>query len=196
MQMKQFIFGLLACLLSLSSCNQIEKPLPIMGKIDKSFSFYNQDSSLVTEKNLEGKVYVTDFFFTTCPTICPKMKAQMIRINDHFKDRDDFVLFSHSIDSKDTVEVLRDYASRLEVSSKDWQFVTGERNQIFDMAKAYMVTAGLDDKSPGGYIHSGRFVLIDKKRQVRGFYDGTKAEETDELIKDLKRIFNEQPDGK
>lgn len=162
-----------------------------MGQISKSFEFVNQDSTTITEAVVANKVYVTDFFFTTCPTICPKMKAQMLRVHDKFKDRDDVVLLSHSIDPKDTVAVLKDYSSRLGVKSEDWQFVTGDRKHIFDMAKTYMVTAGVDANAPGGFIHSGALVLIDKKKQVRGFYDGTKPDETDDLIRDIDRILNE-----
>ena len=166
--------------------------MPIRGKIDQSFSFVNQDSIQVTEKTTTGKIYVTDFFFTTCPTICPKMTAQMLRVNEEFKDRDDFMLLSHSIDYKDTVGALKEYAFKLDVKTEDWQFVTGNRDDIFRMAKAYLVTAGMDENAPGGYIHSGHFVLIDKQRRVRGFYDGTKADDTNALIDDIKRLINEQ----
>lgn len=194
MMMKYSIVFSLFLLIAIHSCNvpqQIEK-LPVMGKIDAKFVFVNQDSAFVTEKTVRSKIYVTDFFFTTCPTICPKMKAQMIRIHDRFKERDDFLLLSHSIDQKDSVTVLNDYAKRLEVVAKDWQFVTGKRQDIFRMAKTYMVTAGADANAPGGYIHSGAFVLIDKKGQVRGFYDGTLADKTDELMRDIDKLLNEK----
>jgi len=178
----------------LYACTPPQTALPIKGKIEANFSFVNQDSAVVTAQTVANKVYVTDFFFTTCPTICPKMKAQMIRVHDKYKDRNDFVLLSHSIDSKDSVAVLKDYAGRLDVKAKDWQFVTGERKEIFRMAKTYMLTAGVDENAPGGYIHSGAFVLIDKKGQVRGFYDGTKADETDELMQDIDILLNESTD--
>ncbi|MGB0525919.1 MAG: SCO family protein [Flammeovirgaceae bacterium] len=189
----KYFYGLTLILIGLfSACDIPQKTVPILGKIKQPFEFINQDGERINEQLVKNKIYVTDFFFTTCPTICPKMKAQMLRVHEKFKDRTDVILLSHSIDPKDSVEVLRDYAARLEVKSEDWQFVTGDRNQIFSMAKAYMITAGVDANAPGGYIHSGALVLLDKKRRVRGYYDGTKAEETDDLIRDINRILNER----
>lgn len=176
----------------ISSCKKAE-PLKVYATIETDFRFINQDSAEVTPKTLEGKFYVTDFFFTTCPSICPKMKSQMLAVYDEFKDRDDLILLSHSIDTRhDSVTVLKDYADRLGVEAKDWLFVTGQKQDIFDMAKTYMITAYEDGNVPGGYMHSGHFILVDKKRQVRGYYDGTDPEDTKELIRDIKKLIDEQ----
>ncbi len=179
-----------------AACNALQetrKELKVLGKVEEQFQFVNQDSQFVTNETVANKYYVTDFFFTTCPTICPKMKSQMVLLHDAFKDRDDFVLLSHSIDTRhDSVAVLREFADRLGVSSEKWHFVTGERDDIFNMAKHYMVSAMEDSSAAGGYIHSGAFILIDNKGQIRGYYDGTKPEETQELIADLNQLFDEE----
>lgn len=158
------------------------------------FSFLDQDSQYVSLDNLKGKVVVADFFFTTCPSICPIMKTQMLRIFEEFGGRDDFLIISHSIDPEhDTVAVLRDYAARLGVPSDNWRFLTGDLFDILDLAqKGYLVSAKEDSTAPGGFIHSGAFILLDKDQRIRGFYDGTKATQVDFLIKDLKGILNEE----
>jgi protein SCO1 len=154
------------------------------------FAFINQDSQVVTSLTVQDKVYVTDFFFTTCPTICPKMKSQMLRIYEAFEDEPQFMLLSHTIDPvHDTVAVLRDYADRLQVSSNKWHFVTGEKDSIYSIAMKYMVTALEDEEEPGGFVHSGAFVLVDQNRHVRGIYDGTDPAQVDRLIKDIPALL-------
>lgn len=154
------------------------------------FAFINQDSQVVTSLTLQDKVYVADFFFTTCPTICPKMKSQMLRIYEAYKDEPQLMLLSHTIDPKhDTVAVLRDYADRLQVSSDKWHFVTGEKDSIYDIAMQYMVTALEDEQQPGGFVHSGAFVLVDQDRHVRGIYDGTDPAQVDKLIQDIPKLL-------
>lgn len=176
----------------MASCSSTSKqPLPILGKMKADFSFVNQDSQVVTNQDFQDKIYVTDFFFTSCPTICPIMKSQMIRVHDKFKDQDDFILLSHSIDPNDSVAVLSDYAQKLGIQSKNWMMVTGKKEKIYEMAKHYMTEAGADMNAPGGYIHSGAFVLLDKQQRIRGFYDGTKKEEVDNLLQDIEKLLNE-----
>lgn len=165
--------------------------LPKLGTFDTDFTLTNQDGAIITQKTLENKIYVTDFFFTSCPTICPKMTSQMLRIYEVFKGDKDVLLVSHSIDpTYDTVEVLSDYADRLDVKSDNWYFLTGDKSLIYDLADAYMVTAMEDETAPGGYAHSGAFILLDKNKQIRGTYDGTVSEEVDLLIKDIKKLKN------
>ncbi len=157
------------------------------------FSFVNQDSQQVTSKTLAGKIYVTDFFFTTCPSICPKMKSQLLRVYENFKNNDQVVLLSHTIDPEhDSVTVLRDYAERLGVSSSKWQFVTGPKDSIYAIAAKYMVTAAEDENEPGGFVHSGAFILVDTNRHVRGIYDGTKPEQVDKLLQDIPLLLAEK----
>lgn len=158
------------------------------------FSFINQDSQRVTSQTLAGKIYVSDFFFTTCPTICPKMKSQLLRVYEKFKANDQIVLLSHTIDPQhDSVAVLRDYAQRLGVSAAKWHFVTGAKDSIYAIAPAYMVAALEDEKEAGGFVHSGAFILVDTNRHVRGIYDGTDPEQVDQLIQDIPLLLAEQP---
>ena len=178
----------------LSACAPSGKSkLPILGQVaDAQFEFLSQDSTVITPQTFENKIYVTDFFFTTCPTICPQMKAQMLRVYEAYEENNDIILLSHTIDPQhDTVGVLKDYSERLGISSDHWLMVTGEKNEIFDVAKKYMVSAMEDENQPGGFVHSGAFVLIDKKKQIRGYYDGTKELETSELIDDIEVLLNE-----
>ena len=200
---------LLAAILfiGLGSCEQAGK-LPIMGpkttlEVDGSvdtlyhsipaFALLNQDGNIMTERDLKGNIVIADFFFTTCPSICPIMKTQMLRVNDAIKESKDIRLLSISIDPKhDTVEVLREYADRLGADTKRWDFLTGELEEILDLAqKGFLVSAAEDSTAPGGYIHSGAFILIDRELRIRGFYDGTKEIKVDDLIKDISSLEKE-----
>jgi len=178
--------------IAISCIPQQEKNLPVIKKVEQDFLFTNQDSQSVDLSTFENKVYVTDFFFTTCPTICPKMKQQMIRLHEEFSERNDFLLLSHSIDTRhDSVAVLKDYASRLGVLSEDWHFVTGKQDEIFDMAKYYQVSALEDENEAGGYVHSGAFILVDKDKNIRGYYDGTDPVATSRLLDDVKYLLEQ-----
>jgi len=202
------VFILLGIAMAIGSCtsNDQEKDLPILGSreiVEKqvdgksvldtiyhtipAFKFVNQDSSWVTEKTVDNKIYVADFFFTTCPTICPLMKNQMMRVYDKYENNPEVVLLSHSIDPVyDSVRVLKDFADKLGVETEKWHFVTGKKEAIYGLGeKSYMVTAQEDKNEPGGYIHSGAFILVDKDRRIRGFYDGTVREDVDRLMQDM-----------
>ena len=156
-----------------------------------AFRFLNQDSICVTEKDMAGKIYVADFFFTTCPTICPKMKTQLLRIYERYATNDAVRILSHSIDPEfDNVSVLRDYANKLHVAAPRWNLVTGDKKAIYAIGqKSYMVTAQEDSNEVGGFVHSGAFVLVDKDRHVRGIYDGTKEEDVNHLIEDMEKLL-------
>ncbi len=159
----------------------------------RPFSFVDQDGNQVTEATVEGKIYVTDFFFTSCPTICPKMKQQMLRLYHAFEENEDVIFLSHSIDPKrDSVARLHNYAEKLGISSHRWHMMTGDRDEIYGMAKHYMIAAQEDELAPGGYAHSGAFLLVDKNRQIRGIYDGTLAEDVDKLEMDIKRLLSDE----
>lgn len=158
------------------------------------FAFVNQDSQQVTQETVKGKLYVTDFFFTSCPSICPKMKSQMLRVYEEFKDNPNVLLLSHSIDPQhDTVAVLKDYAERLGVQSSTWHFLTGEKDNIYDIASKYLVAVQEDgDAAGGGFTHGGHFILVDEQRRIRGVYDGTKEASVDQLLQDIPVLLNEQ----
>jgi protein SCO1/2 len=136
---------------------------------------------------------VADFFFTSCRTICPKMKTQLLRVYDSIQNFDDVVILSHTIDPEhDDVPRLHEFASRLGVESAKWHFVTGEKDSIYNLAQtSYFVTAMEDSSEPDGFIHSGAFLLIDKQRRIRGTYDGTSEEDVNRLIKDIKILRKE-----
>jgi protein SCO1/2 len=205
----------LVALVTSLSCN--EKPekvvkLPIIGERDivakdvngekvvdtvyhqiANFSFVDQDSAIVTNETFKDKIYVADFFFTTCRTICPIMKTQMRRVYDSIQGMNDVLLLSHSIDPEyDTVGLLSDYANRLGVKSYKWHFVTGNKDSIYTIAQtSYFATAMEDKTEPDGYIHSGAFLLIDKNRRIRGKYDGTKEDDVNNLVADIRALRKE-----
>jgi protein SCO1 len=158
-----------------------------------SFELLNQNDEVFSEKNLEGKIYVADFFFTTCPTICPSMSAQMKRVHDQFKDDNDFSIISHSVMPEvDTPEVLKAYASRYGADTSKWIFLTGEKKIIYDLArKSYFAATseGLGDEFD--FIHTENFILVDKEKRIRGFYDGTDSKDVDRLIKEIKILKKE-----
>jgi protein SCO1/2 len=187
-----------------SACTKKENPLPIFGEREVEgtdtvyhtigeFKFVDQDSATVTNDTFKDKIYVADFFFTSCRTICPIMKTQMLRVYDSIQNEPDVLLLSHSIDPEyDTVGLLHDYAERLGVKSDKWHFVTGPKEDIYKIAQtSYFATAMEDKSEPDGFIHSGAFLLIDKDRRIRGKYDGTKEEDVNRLLADIQRLKKE-----
>ena len=157
------------------------------------YKFVDQDSNFVTPETFKDKIYIADFFFTSCPTICPKMKTQLLRVYDKYQNNPEVGILSHSIDpTHDTVAVLHEFAERLGVSSDKWHFITGDKEDIFKIGQtSYMVSANEDPNEPGGYIHSGAFILVDKERRVRGLYDGTLPEAVDKLMNDIDILLKE-----
>ena len=157
----------------------------------RDFAFVDQDSSLVTNETFSDQIYVADFFFTSCPTICPLMKQQMLRVYEAYENESEVAILSHTIDPKhDTVAVLKDFAEKLGVKTEKWHFVTGNKDSIYDIGEtSYLVVANEDENAPGGYIHSGAFLLVDKQRRIRGVYDGTIPEQVDILINDIGRLI-------
>lgn len=155
------------------------------------YKLVNQDSNWVTPETFDGKVYVADFFFTSCPTICPTMKKEMLRVYEAYKENDEVAIISHTIDPEyDTVALLKDFAEKLDVQAPKWHFVTGEKEDIYELGqKGYMVTAMEDENEVGGFLHSGAFVLVDKEKKIRGVYDGTRSEEVDKLITDIELLL-------
>jgi protein SCO1/2 len=158
----------------------------------RPFSFVNQDSAVVTNATFAGKIYVADFFFTSCPTICPKVKKNMLRIYEKYADRPELNFLSHSIDVKyDTVGRLKAYADNLNISSDRWHLITGDKDEIYKIAEDYMSVAMEDADAPGGYNHSGWIVLIDDKGHVRSYSDGTDAAAVDEFMLDIEWLLQD-----
>ena len=200
--MKYIIFFSISLLLC--NCTKKEKPLPIFGERNiegkdtiyhkiAHFEFVDQDSAIITNETFKGKIYIADFFFTSCRTICPIMKTQLSRVYDTLKNTQDVLILSHTIDPEfDTVALLHDFAERLGVESKKWHFVTGSKDSIYKIAQtSYFATAMEDRTEPDGFIHSGAFLLMDKIGRIRGKYDGTKEEDVNRLIRDIERLRNE-----
>ena len=196
----------------LSSCTN-DRKLPIYGereaattkntdgssKVDSiyqtipPFRFLNQDSVYVTNAKFKNKIYIADFFFTSCTSICPVMHRHLKGIFDEFKNNPDVMFLSHTIDFKyDKPSVLKKYAKKLDVYGDKWQFVYGPKEEIYTIAeKSYLVAAMEDKSNPDGYIHQGWFILIDKEGRMRGFYDGTNPEAVAQLSKDIPVLLSE-----
>jgi protein SCO1 len=152
------------------------------------FSFVNQNGKTITQKDYEGKVYVADFFFTTCGSICPKMTTNLVDVQQAFIDNPEVMLLSHSVfPETDSIPVLKAYAKKHGVIDPKWNLVTGDKKEIYAMARKSYLAVKLGKPSElYDMVHTENFVLVDQKRRVRGFYDGTKKEEIKRLIEDIR----------
>lgn len=157
------------------------------------FSFVDQEGKEVSQATTEGKTYVADFFFTTCESICPVMSKHMMRLAARLKDDTSVVFISHTVDPEtDTLAQLKRYATTHQANPKQWHFVTGSKKMLYDMARnGYLVTATEGDGGPDDFIHTQNFVLVDRERKIRGYYDGTDSLEMDKLYKDLQLLQQE-----
>ena len=152
------------------------------------FQLISQDSAVFTDKNLEDKIYVADFFFATCQTICPKMSMQMKRVQEAYKDDPEIILISHTVNpEKDTVNALASYAVEYGALKGKWFFLTGDKKEIYDLARhSYFLAAMPGDGGPDDFIHSEKIVLVDKDKHIRGYYNGTDYEDVNLLIDEIK----------
>jgi len=155
-----------------------------------AFKFVNQYGDSITNKSLKGDIYVADFFFTTCPSICPIMHRNMLTVYEEFKNVPDFKIISHTIDPKhDSVAVLKAYADKLGIKGNSWWLLQGKKEETYQLGeKNYLVAVKQDDGTPGGFVHQGWFVLVDKQQRIRGYYDGTVAKEVEKLVADIKTL--------
>lgn len=212
--MNKLFYFLLAGFL-LGACSHPEKAteekkllLPVMGEKHPStaagtdtvyhtvghFSLTDQNRETVTDQTVNGKIYVADFFFATCQSICPQMSTQLIRVQDAFKSDNDFMILSHTVNpAHDSVEVLSAYAGKYSAIKGKWHFLTGSKKTIYDLAKNdYLVNALEEDGTPEGFLHSELFLLIDKAKRIRGMYDGTDSVQVNKLISDIKLLKTEK----
>lgn len=157
------------------------------------FSFTNQNGKTITQKDYEGKIYVADFFFTTCPTICPIMQDNMVEIQNAFKTNPKVMLLSHTVMPQiDSVPVLKNYALEKGVIDTKWNLVTGDKKDIFYIArKSYLAVKTDTAGELYDMVHTENFILVDEQRRVRGFYDGTKNEDIKRLIEDINFLLGE-----
>jgi protein SCO1/2 len=157
------------------------------------FRYFNQDSVIIRNTDFDGSIYVADFFFTTCNSICPIMHRNLLTVLEKYKGNIQVKFLSHSIDTKyDLPNRLKKYADKLGIKGNQWQFVHGSRDSIYGIsAKNYLVAAYADGTAPQGLVHQGWFVLIDKEKRIRGAYDGTKTDQVAQLMSDMDLLLQE-----
>ena len=158
------------------------------------FKLTNQNGKEITQANYKDKIYVADFFFTTCQDICPVMTKNMYQLQEELKNDNEILLLSHTvIPEVDTVEQLKEYAIENNVDDSKWNLVTGDKKQIYELARKSYLAVEDSNFNEFDMIHTENFMLIDKEKQIRGFYDGTNSEEINRLLKDieiLKQSYN------
>lgn len=175
------------------------KVLPVIGHEGHrvtDFAFTDQDGKQVTVNNVKGKIYVVEYFFTTCKGICPKMNENMTKVYNAFKGNESVKILSHTVDpKKDTVGAMKQYSLRFEADPQQWMFLTGDKKELYDMARySYLVTASDDTAAvdiANDFIHTDRFVLVDREGQIRGQYKGTNVGEVNQLIGDIKELLKD-----
>lgn len=171
-----------------------EVKLPVLNSV-QPFSFVKQDSTVVTQKDLANRVYVAEYFFTTCKGICPKMNKNMQVVYEKFKNNSDFLILSHTVNPEnDSVPVLKRYADSLGASPNNWWFLYGSKTDLYKSAReSYLLddpknsSKNIDDQ----FLHTQFFALVDKQGRVRGIYDGIKKDEVDQLMLDIEEIIKE-----
>ena len=192
--------------------------LAVINSTIPDFSFTDHNGNSLTQKNVEGKVYVSEYFFTTCKGICPKMNANMRRVFESYKDESDFLILSHTcMPETDSVPVLKAYEEKMlkgkltrkpdgsysfngemdqpSAENKNWFFLTGDKSDLYGMArKGYMIDNGAPDTAQisDQFIHTQFFALVDKRRRLRGIYDGLKSDEVDQMLKDIRSLLEEK----
>ena len=196
-------------LISIFACNQ-KQQLPYYNTPDftpkwevsniksfhkiRPFKLINQQGQVFTEKDIDGKICVADFFFTACPGICPKMTNSMADIQKEFIYDDDILLLSHSVTpDKDSVSALRQYAKDKKIEFKRWKLLTGDKNEIYDLGRKYYFVEEDEGikKNNDIFLHTENFILIDKQRHIRGIYNGLDQNSIQSLIRDIKILKDE-----
>ncbi|MEO6305451.1 MAG: SCO family protein [Bacteroidia bacterium] len=157
------------------------------------FEFIDQFNQKVTQQSLKNKIYVTEYFFTTCGSICPIMNTNLERVYKEFKNEPSFMIVSHTVDPEtDSVNVLMEYARKHGVTDKKWLFLTGPKPKLYDIArKGYLLNAEEGKGDEDDFIHTQNFALIDKEKHIRGFYDGTDSLEINRLVQEIKLLLKE-----
>ncbi len=161
-----------------------------------AFTFTDQEGKTITEKTFDGKIYVANFFFASCRGICPKMSDQMQRLATKYANRPDILLISHTVNPEhDSVPVLAAYAKSYKADPSRWYFVTGNKNEIYDIARhGYFISALEGDGGPEDFIHDEKFILVDKEKHIRGYYDGTSIKDVGRLLDEIKVLTQEYKD--
>lgn len=197
---------LFSFLLLLSGCSYFSKTkLPVYGNktavtgadsLDyklPDFELVDQEGHLVNTSTIQNKVFVAEFFFTSCPSICPKMQAEMLRFYEKYKDNPDVLILAFTIDpARDSVPTLKKYAHKLNIETSKWHLLTGNKDSIYALAENFLVSASEDPDAPGGHVHSGNFILVDKQRRLRGYYDGVNEESVAKLLAETDILLDEK----
>ncbi|MEI8278946.1 MAG: SCO family protein [Bacteroidota bacterium] len=176
------------------------KTLPTLGNPGHKvaeFSFTNQEGKTITRNDVKGKLCVVEYFFTTCKGICPKMNEHMRSVYEAYRGNKDVLILSHTVDpTKDSVATMKAYSLKFDADPQQWMFLTGDKKQLYDMARySYLVTATDDTATvdiKSDFIHTNRFVLVDRGGRIRGAYDGTNTAEVNTLISDIKSLLVEK----
>jgi protein SCO1/2 len=157
-----------------------------------SFHLVNQDGKTITDDSTRDKIYVANFFFATCPTVCPQMNEQVQRVQKAFKDEENFQILSFTVDPEnDTVAALAEYAKRMNADNSLWWFLTGEKDSIYQLAREGFLVSAAAGKTAADFFHSQSLILIDKEKRIRGIYDGTEPAQVDTLIDEVKVLMKE-----
>ena len=163
----------------------------IYARVD-SFKFVNQLGDTITNETFAGRAYLVDFFFLSCPTICPAVTKQMLRLHDEYRDNDQVLLLAHTVDPvRDTQEKLKTYADNMKVDHQKWHFATGDKDELYAIADDYFSIAIENPDAPGGFDHSGRIILVDPDGHVRSFANGTDPGEVSRLMGDVELLLEE-----
>ena len=210
------LLAILFCITALTSCSSKKnETLAFVGAQQiigadtifhtvPSFTLLNQNSDSISNSDLAGKVYVADFFFTTCPSICPIMTNNLVKVQRAFKGVENFALVSHTVNPDyDREDVLKEYAAKMHADTTNWHFLTGTKEAIYNTAfHGYFANAGEDELAPGGFLHSEYFILVDglgrvrsgydKQGNVKGVYEGTNDQDVLQLINDIKKLLKEK----
>jgi protein SCO1/2 len=202
----------LFCLFFLFACNNKQSKIKVLGEkivITKTakgeemydtisaqapqFCLFSHKGGEICSRQLNNKIYIVDFFFTHCPSICVAMKKNLLRVHDKFGENSGVEIVSISIDPvRDSVSVLNSYAQKLGVDNTNWNFFTGNKDSIYALAENFLALASEDSNSPGGFIHDGNFILVDSAGKIRGYYDGTDSKSVDILINDIGLLQTEK----
>ncbi len=158
-----------------------------------TFRFSDQDGLTINEDSVKNKIYVTEFFFTTCQSICPIMNDNLVNVYKRYKNDGRVLILSHTVDPEtDSTATLKHYANRHGVTNRNWLFLTGDKKQLYDLArKSYLLDASEGDGGADDFVHTQNFALVDWNRHIRGFYDGTDSLEVGRMVKDMDLLLEE-----
>lgn len=194
------ILGTLFVWFSVGQYKNQPEPLPVLGPPGHrvtDFAFTDQEGRTITKADVDGKVYIVEYFFTTCKGICPKMNENMSKVYEAYRGNSDVKILSHTVDPyKDTVAAMKAYSLRFDADPEQWHFLTGDKRKLYDAARFNFLVTAADDTTlvdiSSDFIHTDRFILVDRDSYIRGQYEGTDSVEVKQLIKDIDILLKEE----